>query len=186
MVADPGAEHILGDAWSRFQHGMSLQGSVWVNHGSHNDRHERDVTLRAGAAQGVSGGYWGGRVSALRENDARNAHSQAALKRSDKGVVLRDLGRTTGQSRQQVTPLARQVLATGGIANRYRPAAKGFACRYTVADVALLAETDDLHDTLSGPATHSRLGAAASKCRSTRSRAERASSARTVVRVALR
>ncbi|MBA2592138.1 MAG: hypothetical protein H0U97_07725 [Gammaproteobacteria bacterium] len=44
----------------------------------------------------------------------------------------------------------RQRLATGGLTKRYRPPAQG---KYTVADVALLAETDALHDTLSGPAT---------------------------------
>ena len=45
-----------------FQRGMSRKGSVWVDHGSHGDRHERDATLRAGATQGVSAGY-GGRSS---------------------------------------------------------------------------------------------------------------------------
>ena len=39
-----------------FQRGMSLNGSRWVDHGSHGDRHERDATVRAGAAQGFSGG----------------------------------------------------------------------------------------------------------------------------------
>jgi transposase InsO family protein len=69
------------------------------------------------------------------------------LKRADKGLVPRYLGR----SRQQLTRLVRQCLATGGLAKRYP--AQGFARKYTGADVALLAETDALHDTLSGPAT---------------------------------
>jgi hypothetical protein len=59
-----------------------------------------------------------------------------------------------GESRrQQLTRLVRRYLATGGLAKRYRPPARGFAHQYTVADVALPAETDALHDTLSGPAT---------------------------------
>jgi transposase InsO family protein len=77
----------------------------------------------------------------------------AGLKRADKGLVLRYLGRITGYSRQQMTRLVRQCLVTGGLAKRYRPPAQGFVRKYTAADVALLAETDALHDTLSGPAT---------------------------------
>ncbi len=94
-------------------------------------------------------------------DDARYAHikvvlgrlAYAWLKRGDKGVVLRYLGRTTGYSRQQLTRLVQQCLATGGLAKRYRPPAKGFTRTYTTVDVALLAETDALHATLSGPAT---------------------------------
>lgn len=94
-------------------------------------------------------------------DDTRYAHIEAALRRfgyrrlgrKHKGVALRYLVRTTGYSRQQVTRLVRQFLDRGGIAKRYRSPAKGFARKYTAADVALLAETDTLHDTLSGPAT---------------------------------
>ncbi|MGH8520975.1 MAG: hypothetical protein ACREU9_06060 [Gammaproteobacteria bacterium] len=52
-----------------------------------------------------------------------------------------------------MTRLVQQCLATGGLAKRYRPPAKGFGRTYTTVDVALLAETDALHATLSGPAT---------------------------------
>jgi hypothetical protein len=91
-------------------------------------------------------------------DDARYAHIAAVLRRfgyrwlgrKHKSLALRYLVRTTGYSRQQVTRL---VLDTGGIAKRYRSPAKGFARKYTAADVALLAETDALHDTLSDPAT---------------------------------
>ena len=93
--------------------------------------------------------------------DARYAHIEAVLKRfgyrrlgrKHKGLALRYLVRTTGYSRQQVTRLVRRFLDTGAIAKRYRSPAQGFARTYTAADVALLAETDTLHDTLSGPAT---------------------------------
>lgn len=75
------------------------------------------------------------------------------LKKPDKGVVLRYLERTTGYSRQQLTRLVARCLTTGRLAKAYRAPAKGFVRRFTEADVALLAETDSLHGTLSGPAT---------------------------------
>ena len=68
----------------------------------------------------------------------------AWLKRGDKGVVLRYLGRTTGYSRQQLTRLVQQCLATGGLAKRYRPPAKGFTRTYTTVDVALLARNSQM------------------------------------------
>ena len=75
--------------------------------------------------------------------------------RVDKGVLLRYLERMTGLSRQQVTRLVRQYRKEGRLAKpRQRIApTNGFTCRYTLADMALLAEMDVLHSTLSGPAT---------------------------------
>jgi len=35
------------DVGGCFQRDMSLNGSRWVDHGSHGDRHERDATVRA-------------------------------------------------------------------------------------------------------------------------------------------
>jgi len=77
----------------------------------------------------------------------------ARLKRPDKGLVRRYLVRTTGYSRPQITRLVAQFLATRTLKKHYRPPKTGFVVTYTVADVALLAETDALHHTLSGPAT---------------------------------
>lgn len=93
--------------------------------------------------------------------DVRYAHLEAVLKRfgyrrlgrRHKGLVLRYLMRTTGYSRQQVTRLVRQFRDRGALAKRYRPPAQGFVRTYTLADVALLAETDALHNGLSGLAT---------------------------------
>jgi len=74
--------------------------------------------------------------------------------RADKGVLLRYIERMTGLSRQQVTRLVRQYRKDGKLAKRQGVAPKrGFTRSYTVADVALLAEVDTLHSTLSGPAT---------------------------------
>jgi transposase InsO family protein len=74
------------------------------------------------------------------------------LKKPDKGLVLRYLERTTGYSRQQLTRLVARQLQTGKLVKGYRPPKVGFARRYTDTDIALLAETDSLHSTLSGPA----------------------------------
>jgi transposase InsO family protein len=75
-----------------------------------------------------------------------------ALGRANKGLVIRYLLRTTGYSRQQLTRLIKRALA-GPLKKAYGAPAQGFARRFTEADVALLAETDSLHGTLSGPAT---------------------------------
>jgi transposase InsO family protein len=77
----------------------------------------------------------------------------ATLGRADKGVVLRYLERTTGYSRQQLTRLVGRARNGGLLAKRYRAPQHGFARRFSPTDVALLAETDALHGTLSGPAT---------------------------------
>jgi transposase InsO family protein len=77
----------------------------------------------------------------------------AALGRADKGVVLRYLERTTGYSRQQLTRLVGRARNGGVLAKRYRVPEHGFPRKFNSTDVALLAETDALHATLSGPAT---------------------------------
>jgi transposase InsO family protein len=77
----------------------------------------------------------------------------AHLGRAHKTVVLRYLEHTTSYSRQQLTRLVRRYLDCSTLAKRYRSPAHGFARKFSPADVALLAETDVLHGTLSGPAT---------------------------------
>src|ERR1017187_3006259 len=73
--------------------------------------------------------------------------------RADKGVLLRYIERMTGLSRQQVTRLVRQYRKDGKLSKQPCTPKRGFAYRYTAADVILLAEMDVLHSTLSGPAT---------------------------------
>ena len=75
------------------------------------------------------------------------------LGRADKGVVMRYLARTTGYSRKPLTRLVGRCLQGAPLAKRYRAPAAGFARQFTVADLTLLAQTDALHNTLSGPAT---------------------------------
>jgi transposase InsO family protein len=75
------------------------------------------------------------------------------LVRADKGVLMRYLGCITDYSRAQLKRLVTRHLRGEPLAKRYRAPAVGFARKFTTADVKLLAQTDALHNTLSGPAT---------------------------------
>lgn len=75
------------------------------------------------------------------------------LGKPDKGVVMRYLARITEYSRAQLKRLVSRHLKGEPLAKRYRAPGVGFARKFTVADVKLLAQTDALHNTLSGPAT---------------------------------
>ena len=75
------------------------------------------------------------------------------LAKADKGLLRCYLERTTGLSQAQLTRLIKRYLAAGQLADRRQGAAKPFRRKYTRADIELLAETDELHGTLSGPAT---------------------------------
>jgi transposase InsO family protein len=72
--------------------------------------------------------------------------------RRARGVLRRYLGKMTGLSRAQLTRLVGRYLATGRVriktSHRHR-----FPTRYTRADIELLAQVDEAHETLSGPAT---------------------------------
>lgn len=75
-----------------------------------------------------------------------------ALSKPDKGVVLSYLVHVSGYSRIQVKRLTKTWLKHGQL----RPGASsgnGFTRKYTDADQRLLAQLDELHETLSGPAT---------------------------------
>jgi transposase InsO family protein len=73
-------------------------------------------------------------------------------KREAKGLLRRYVGKMTGLSRAQVTRLIGQYLERGLVKERsYRR--NRFANQYQTGDVELLAGVDELHETLSGPAT---------------------------------
>ena len=72
-------------------------------------------------------------------------------------MLLRYIERMTGLSRQQVTRLVRQYRRDGKLSKQPCAPKRGFTCRYTAADMVLLAETDVLHSTLSGPASISKM-----------------------------
>lgn len=73
------------------------------------------------------------------------------LRRGDRGVLLRYICRISGYSRAQINRLVRQYRETGEIERR-QCTTNGFRVKYTWEDVRLLAELDELHGTLSGPA----------------------------------
>jgi hypothetical protein len=89
------------------------------------------------------------------------------LRRPEKGLVRRYVGKMTGLSRAQVSRLIRSYGDKGTV--RAQPYQRHrFAARYTVADIELLAYVDRMHSALSGPATqrilereHSQYGQAA-------------------------
>jgi len=74
------------------------------------------------------------------------------LKREGKGLLRRYLAKMTGLSRAQVTRLIGSYQRGGEVQTRpYRR--HRFPQRYTRADIELLAQVDEAHETLSGPAT---------------------------------
>jgi hypothetical protein len=74
------------------------------------------------------------------------------LGRAEKGLVRGYIAKMSGLSRAQVTRLIRQYQTSGEVKARvYRR--HRFAARYSREDIALLAEVDEVHETLSGPAT---------------------------------
>jgi transposase InsO family protein len=74
------------------------------------------------------------------------------LKRNGKGILRRYIEKVTGYSRSQVARLVGRYQESGMLRvteyHRHR-----FPEKYTMAEVALLAKTDELHGWLSGPAT---------------------------------
>lgn len=73
-------------------------------------------------------------------------------RKAEKGLVRSYLAKMTSLSRAQVTRLIGQYVAQGSIEEKaYRRCR--FPSKYTRKDVELLAEVDEAHETLSGPAT---------------------------------
>jgi transposase InsO family protein len=73
-------------------------------------------------------------------------------KRGTKGMLRRYIGKMTGLSRAQVTRLLRRYQDQGVVEERSSRRNR-FASRYRREDIELLAEVDEAHETLSGPAT---------------------------------
>jgi len=74
------------------------------------------------------------------------------LCKREKGLLLRYLRKVSGYSRVQVKRFVRQYFETGHVRRR-KPKKRGFIRKYTDGDIRLLAQTDELHGTLSGHAT---------------------------------
>ena len=77
------------------------------------------------------------------------------LSKADKGLILSFLQKVSGYSRIQIKRLVRQYGKAGQLRRRPRTS-QGFSCKYTDKDIQLLAHTDELHGTLSGPTTKKR------------------------------
>ena len=75
------------------------------------------------------------------------------LSKGPRGVLFAYMQRLTGYSRQHLSRLIAKYRNSSSLKPRKRISRTSFARQYTVEDVALLAQTDSLHDTLSGPAT---------------------------------
>jgi transposase InsO family protein len=79
-------------------------------------------------------------------------YEYSGLGRAARGLLRRYIGKMTGLSRAQTTRLVGRYAATGWVraetSCRHR-----FPTRYTRADVELLAQVDEAHESLSGPAT---------------------------------
>ena len=74
------------------------------------------------------------------------------LKRAERGVIRQYLQKVSGYSKAQICRLIRQYCQHGRL-RKTDCHRRRFPKRYTQADIALLAKTDELHDCLSGPAT---------------------------------
>lgn len=74
-------------------------------------------------------------------------------RKGQRGVLFAYIRRLSGYSRQHLSRLIVQYRDTKSLKPQLRTSRSSFVRRYGPADVALLAETDSLHDTLSGPAT---------------------------------
>jgi transposase InsO family protein len=75
------------------------------------------------------------------------------LPRTERGVVLAYLRRLSSYSRAQITRLVSRWMAHKPLMKQYCAPNHAFTRRYTVTDVALLAEVDSAMNTLSGAAT---------------------------------
>jgi len=72
-----------------------------------------------------------------------------ALKKTEKGLVIRFLIKVSGYSRQQMTRLIGRYVQTGKLAPKQRTAIP-FRTKYTPEDIRLLAALDERHNTPSG------------------------------------
>lgn len=75
-----------------------------------------------------------------------------ALAKQERGIVKKYIYKITGCSRAQLTRLIHQYQETGTVIFRHKNVNQ-FKTRYTKEDIFLLAQLDEWHSTLSGPAT---------------------------------
>ena len=76
-----------------------------------------------------------------------------SLSKGHRGVLFAYMRRLTGYSRQHLSRLVAQYRNTKSLKLLARINRTSFSRKYGAAEISLLAHTDSLHDTLSGPAT---------------------------------
>ena len=76
----------------------------------------------------------------------------ATLSKADRGLVRRYIAKMMGLSRAQVTRLIGLYTASGAVVPTVYKR-HSFSRRYSTADIELLAQVDEAHEVLSGPAT---------------------------------
>ena len=79
--------------------------------------------------------------------------SYARREKKERGILFAYMERVTGYSRAHLSRLILQYRDTKTLKQKTRASRTSFTYKYGTEDVALLAQTDRLHDTLSGPAT---------------------------------
>ncbi|MEO8508009.1 MAG: hypothetical protein ABI593_10295 [Betaproteobacteria bacterium] len=82
-----------------------------------------------------------------------NRHRYFKLRKGDRGVRFAYMQRLTGYTRQHLTKLIGRYRQEHHLHPVTRASRTSFKRRFGPEDVALLAELDPLHNTLSGPAT---------------------------------
>jgi transposase InsO family protein len=73
--------------------------------------------------------------------------------KGQRGVLFEYMRRLSGYSRQHLSRLIAQYRDTHSVTPRSRASRSSFSRKYQPEDLVLLAQTDNWHDTLSGPAT---------------------------------
>lgn len=76
-------------------------------------------------------------LNKLKNTDELQQFHHRALKKSQKGIVIRFLLQVTGYSRQQLTRLIHQYQSTGAIQQKTPPKSQGFERCYTENDSPL-------------------------------------------------
>jgi hypothetical protein len=75
------------------------------------------------------------------------------LSKGERGTLFAYMQRLSGYSRAHLIRLIAQYRQTKSLRPQARSSRTSFTCKYNALDVALLAELDSLHNTLSGPTT---------------------------------
>ena len=77
----------------------------------------------------------------------------AGRSKADRGVLFAYMRQLSGFSHSHLARLIAQHQHSGSVRLGSKARRTSYACKFTIADIAALADIDGLHDTPSGPAT---------------------------------